>query len=267
MSEKTDDEHTVFSVWRVLRQLARTLNLMAGRNIAHNDIKVDNVCVRFSPADKKPVATLIDFGLATKYGTKTFKYPFMKKYWNLFQWMAPELLAGKTCSIESDVYSLGKLLHFLHKEFSWPLPPKVKKWTRAAVGRNPAERPKVELLLYETKTYFSFDSPEEVEYKVNIRLSEMEREDDAQRERNIHTHTEIEREREIDQQTYTYRKMETVTADGEDIQTITTTSRSKGMFGYFRCLQTTLLSPRPSEALYWSTKNVGFYYKPYREEN
>lgn len=104
----------MFSVWHVLWQLGRTLNFMAERGIAHNDIKVDNVCVRISPANEKPVATLIDFGLATKYGTKTFKYPFMKKYWKLFQWMAPELLAGKTCSIESDVYSFGKLLYFLN---------------------------------------------------------------------------------------------------------------------------------------------------------
>lgn len=157
------------SVWRVLRQLARTLNLMEERGIAHNDIKVDNVCVGFSPTNDEPEATLIDFGLATKYGTKTFKYPFMKKYRNLFQWMAPELLAGKTCSIASDVYSMGKLLYFLHREFSMPLPPKVMKWTRAASGQDPTKRPKVELLLYETRRYISFNLPEETGFGTHTR--------------------------------------------------------------------------------------------------
>jgi serine/threonine protein kinase len=73
--------------------------------VLHRDVRSPNVMlVSLNPQDRI-VCKLGDFGSATQMsGRLTQALP-------TFQWMAPEVLAGRSYDLSSDVYSFGMVLH------------------------------------------------------------------------------------------------------------------------------------------------------------
>lgn len=95
-------------ILEIFQQILEGLSAAHAEAIIHRDIKPANIMV-----DKAGVAHLVDFGIAKSHtdaqrpktdqgivlGTKSF--------------LAPELLAGKASGPQSDIYSLGLVLHFM----------------------------------------------------------------------------------------------------------------------------------------------------------
>ncbi|KAK8374087.1 hypothetical protein O3P69_015588 [Scylla paramamosain] len=124
-------------------QMCRTLQRMHRQGYTHNDIKADNVCV--STQSGKPVATVIDVGLARPVGTKGLLSQAIPDT-DKFPWIAPEILK-KThrCCEASDAFGLAYLLQGLGL-LSCPSSCRrarsiLIKWVVQARRRDPAERP------------------------------------------------------------------------------------------------------------------------------
>uniref|UniRef100_A0A0P4VS24 Protein kinase domain-containing protein n=1 Tax=Scylla olivacea TaxID=85551 RepID=A0A0P4VS24_SCYOL len=124
-------------------QMCRTLQRMHRQGYTHNDIKADNVCV--STQSGKPVATVIDVGLARPVGSKGLLSQAIPDT-DKFPWIAPEILK-KThrCCEASDAFGLAYLLQglgFLSCPSSCRRARSVLlKWVVQARRRDPAERP------------------------------------------------------------------------------------------------------------------------------
>lgn len=126
------------TVWEIMRQLGKVQVSMSERGLAHNDIKEDNVCIRYSRFGIE--VTAIDFGLANPLGKKVYICPFQPESWRKYPWVAPELLAGGCSSVASDTYSLASLLIYIYEEMSLPLPHQAALWAKEAMGPHPEKR-------------------------------------------------------------------------------------------------------------------------------
>ncbi|KAK4319177.1 hypothetical protein Pmani_009865 [Petrolisthes manimaculis] len=124
-----------------MRQLGQVQDRMAARGLAHNDIKEDNVCIKFS--DHGIELTFIDFGLANPLGNNVYFFPLKPQSWTKYPWVAPEVLAGGCSSVASDTYSLASLLIFMYKKMSLTLPQQAAVWVKTAIGNIPENRTKV----------------------------------------------------------------------------------------------------------------------------
>ena len=132
----------------IFLQVARALREIIHRGFTHNDLKGNNVCVSVESSD--PVATVIDFGLATPVGTERFyrKKSRPEKY----PWLAPELLMHTHPTSEaSDVYSLAGMMEQLlglEKGCAYhPLVAAMIMWMEDARRPDPAERPNLAALM------------------------------------------------------------------------------------------------------------------------
>ena len=96
-------EHRV----RLMAQLAFTLDRLHERDVAHNDIKANNVCVKLS--EWGPTLSIIDFGLASIGGRRRQ----LDGEWDPQGWYAPEMFgdaAGPHLPWAADVYAVGRLV-------------------------------------------------------------------------------------------------------------------------------------------------------------
>ncbi|XP_071524405.1 fibroblast growth factor receptor-like [Panulirus ornatus] len=108
----------------VLEAVMKTCKAMLDRGQCHNDIKMNNVCVK-RVNSREPKVTLIDFGKAGPVGERP--YIPIGPWWHLLlPWLAPELLCVGTSSHASEVYSLGYLAQGLFKEASCPK--ELRRW-------------------------------------------------------------------------------------------------------------------------------------------
>jgi len=109
------DGLTEKSIMYVMRQVFAALNYLHKKNIAHRDLKVENIMVSkiepFSPGseDMKLQIKLIDFGLAQFTGGSTMDMQIGTQ-----NWMAPELFADNPVhDTKVDVWAAGVLAFYL----------------------------------------------------------------------------------------------------------------------------------------------------------
>lgn len=90
----------------MVEQLAAGLKYLAKKDIAHRDIKPDNIILSSS---NRPV--IVDFGLATECGVRNYIY----KHCGTPGYVAPEILVKDNDRITPnvDMFSLGIVLHLL----------------------------------------------------------------------------------------------------------------------------------------------------------
>lgn len=90
---------------RLVRPIAETLHALHAHGLVHNDIKCDNVCVKFE-VDGTPKVTLIDFGHALEIGAQ---------FQGRQSFRAPELQqrGGAQVSPITEVFSLAILIYDL----------------------------------------------------------------------------------------------------------------------------------------------------------
>lgn len=108
---------------RLVRPIAETLHALHAHGLVHNDIKIDNICVRFE-VDGTPKVTIIDFGHALDIGT-----PFQGRQ----SFRAPELHhKGATVSPITEVFSLADFMHDL--DLTQVMSMKVLDWFLAGLS-------------------------------------------------------------------------------------------------------------------------------------
>jgi serine/threonine protein kinase len=103
-------------VEKVVGQLVAALTAIHETGVYHLDLKPDNVMI--TPGDQ---VVLVDFGAARRGYTGTSTQPFTPEY------AAPEVMAGADVGPESDLFSLGMMLHELIT--NKPPPPAVSRLT------------------------------------------------------------------------------------------------------------------------------------------
>ncbi|MGX9463002.1 serine/threonine protein kinase [Shewanella sp. A14] len=95
----------------VFEQLLGAVNYLHQQHFFHGDLKPQNIII-----NDQGHLVLIDLGLARKYkqqicdnndNSEHFVPAFTR------HWSAPEQIAGHTCTAQTDVYSLGVILHYL----------------------------------------------------------------------------------------------------------------------------------------------------------
>jgi sigma-B regulation protein RsbU (phosphoserine phosphatase) len=89
---------------RLMAQVARGLEFVHSRGVAHGDVKEDNVLVLGEAGEAR--ACLLDFGLAAEAGDAA-----RKGFSGTLTHAAPELLGGGVPDVRSDLYALGVTAH------------------------------------------------------------------------------------------------------------------------------------------------------------
>ena len=96
-------------VYEILSQLNNTFRIISVKKIAHRDIKLENILIKYDKNDKtKFTVKLTDFG-ESKRLELTNKYSQV----GTCRFTAPEILSKKNYNIECDLWSLGILIHVL----------------------------------------------------------------------------------------------------------------------------------------------------------
>ncbi|XP_042872297.1 uncharacterized protein LOC122253333, partial [Penaeus japonicus] len=134
-SERLKPEHR----YSAMMQICKAVGTLHKTGLVHNDIKLNNVCLKLTASG--PEVTLIDFGICRKAGTA----PGLQVEWNNSLPYAPEICGADNCSAESDVYSVGKLLHQLFG--SKQLPQLLNNWYVKSQSQKPSERSNLSSLM------------------------------------------------------------------------------------------------------------------------
>ncbi|QDE31294.1 serine/threonine protein kinase [Shewanella polaris] len=97
--------------FNLFEQLLRAVSYLHGEDLFHGDLKPQNIII-----NDQGHLVLIDLGLASKYKQKISEDDNHTQ--DVIQaftrhWSAPEQVAGHACTAQSDVFSLGMMLHFL----------------------------------------------------------------------------------------------------------------------------------------------------------
>ena len=96
-------------IYDILSQLNNIFRIMAAKKIAHRDLKLENILIKYDPKDKKKfTCKLTDFGESKKLAiTRQYTQVGTCRY------TAPEILDNKNYNIECDLWSLGIIIYFL----------------------------------------------------------------------------------------------------------------------------------------------------------
>ena len=90
----------------VLVGICRALAFLHSRGLLHRDLKPQNVLGRLDSEGKLETLKLVDFGLAARSGEDSVTA-------GTVDYMAPELIEGRSASAASDIYAAGMMLYCL----------------------------------------------------------------------------------------------------------------------------------------------------------
>ena len=96
----------------ILLQLNNVFRIMNEHNIAHRDIKLNNILVKYLNSEKTKFKVLLsDYGVSNQLGSISKKY---KTHAGTQIIMAPEILIGKEYNNKCDLWSLGVIIYQLY---------------------------------------------------------------------------------------------------------------------------------------------------------
>ena len=99
-------------IMEIAHDLAYALFVMHSADIAHRDLKLENIMVHDDPVSKHRIFKLIDLGLSRKMNSMAQTIAGTLGY------LAPQIFLGKEHSKSADIWSYGILLfQLLYKEF------------------------------------------------------------------------------------------------------------------------------------------------------
>ena len=105
----TKDELSDEEIYMILSQLNNTFRIISSKKIAHRDLKLENILVKYENIEKtKYIFKLTDYGESKKLSI-TNKYTQV----GTCNYTAPEILNGNGYNIECDLWSLGIIIYVL----------------------------------------------------------------------------------------------------------------------------------------------------------
>ncbi|MEM8727879.1 MAG: protein kinase [Chlamydiota bacterium] len=148
-SEKTTRE-SIPSLMLAFLNICQATEHTHEKGFLHRDLKPENIII-----GKYNEVTILDWGVATEIDTleterkdkrsskeKLKKKPNLRETVGTIEYMAPERAFAYPATIQSDIYSLGVILHFmLTLEVPYKRPGTIKTW-RSALNKNGVEPPK-----------------------------------------------------------------------------------------------------------------------------
>ena len=97
-------------IYEILSQLNNTFRIISSKKIAHRDLKLENILIKYENENDKSnyIVKLSDYGESKKL-LLTNKYTQV----GTCNFTAPEILKGQNYNIECDLWSLGIIIHVL----------------------------------------------------------------------------------------------------------------------------------------------------------
>ena len=108
---KLKREFTLNDIYEFLCQLNNTFKIMKEKQIAHRDLKLNNILVKYENEEKtKYTFKITDYGVSKEFLTLSKR--FTSKVGNV-NFMAPEVLSEEKYNYECDLWSLGVIIYML----------------------------------------------------------------------------------------------------------------------------------------------------------
>ena len=109
---KTKKGFSAKEIREILLQLNNVFKIMDANNIAHRDIKLNNILVKYLNKEHTKFKVLLsDYGVSNQLGSMTKRY---KTHAGTQIIMAPEILSGKEYNNKCDLWSLGVNIYQLY---------------------------------------------------------------------------------------------------------------------------------------------------------
>ena len=109
---KLKREFTLNDIYEFLCQLNNTFKIMKEKQIAHRDLKLNNILVKYENEEKtKYTFKITDYGVSKEFLTLSKR--FTSKVGNV-NFMAPEVLSEEKYNYECDLWSLGVIIYMLN---------------------------------------------------------------------------------------------------------------------------------------------------------
>ena len=109
---KTKNGFSVNQIKDILKQLNNVFKIMNSNNIAHRDIKLNNILVKYLNDQKTKFKVLLsDYGVSNQLCSMTGKY---RTHAGTQIIMAPEILSGEEYNNKCDLWSLGVNIYQLY---------------------------------------------------------------------------------------------------------------------------------------------------------
>jgi surface protein len=109
---KLKNEFTLNDIYELLCQLNNTFKIMKEKRIAHRDLKLTNILVKFENEEKtKCTFKITDYGVSKEFLRLSNR--FSSKVGTV-NFMAPEVLSEEKYNYECDLWSLGVIIYTLN---------------------------------------------------------------------------------------------------------------------------------------------------------
>lgn len=92
---------------RFLQQLAAALKFLRSKNVAHMDLKPQNILLTHASKGHAPILKLADFGFAQKFSSEQMKHSLRGSP----LYMAPEMVLDRRYDAKVDLWSVGVILY------------------------------------------------------------------------------------------------------------------------------------------------------------
>ena len=104
-------EFNLSEIYNILMQLNNTFKIMSQNKIAHRDLKLQNILIKYNNKEKTDYTVKItDYGISKAYENNGN----FETFTGTLEYVAPEILKGQKYNYKCDLWSLGIIIYILY---------------------------------------------------------------------------------------------------------------------------------------------------------